>query len=288
MAFLFYFERMKQICLNGNFISCDQPVLFAANRGFRYGDALFETIKVFRHKMPLAHYHFERLFHGISLLKFIKTTNFTAAQLENEILELCEQNQCKELARVRLTVFRGNGNLFDIQQPIQYLIEAEPAAAFENQLNTSGLVIDIFTDVQKSCDKFSHLKSANYLPFVMASLFAKENNLDDCLLLNVQGRICESSIANVFWLKDDVIYTPPVSEGCVAGVMRRYLIENAKALGYKMQEQLCSIADIEKADEVFLTNAVQGIRWVKQFRDNTYPSNKIQEIHRWLVKALYS
>ena len=266
MAFLFYFECMNWICLNGKMHKADKPVLLSSNRGFKYGDALFETMKVVNGKIVLAPYHYERLFSGLRLLQFKGISTISGKNLSESILELCKLNRCNDLGRVRLTVFRGNGNLNDNKENLQYLIECWQLDESSNRLNKDGLVIDIFPDARKSCDKFSNFKSADYLPFIMATIYAKKNKLDDCFLLNTYERVCEATIANIFWVKNNRVFTPPLSEGCVAGVMRRYLVEKIK----NVLEKPCSINDLENADEIFITNAIKGINWVKQFKRKHY------------------
>jgi branched-chain amino acid aminotransferase len=187
------------------------------------------------------------------------------------------------VARVRLSMFRGNGGVNEDPGDLQYLIECWSVSESVNQLNENGLVIDIYTEARKSCDKFSHLKSANYLPYIMAAMYAKENKLNDCLVLNTYERIADSTIANVFVIKDKEIFTPPLSEGCVNGVMRRYLIEQ-----YEIKEAALTVDTILSADELFLTNAMYGIRWVKQFRNRTYDNITVSVMHRELQTTLWS
>jgi branched-chain amino acid aminotransferase len=271
---------MSSICFNGKFLSADQPVLMADNRGYRYGDGLFETMKVFNGQILLEDFHFQRLFTGLQLLKFEMTSLFKTDKIREEIIQLCKKNNCTELARVRLSVFRGNGGLYDGDKKSQYLIECWPLDKSNNELNENGLVIDVFPDARKSCDVFSNLKSANCLPYVMAAEHAKENKLNDCLVLNQHERIADSTIANVFIIKGETIITPALSEGCVNGVMRRYLSEKLRAMGYELREEKLTVENIETADEVFLTNAIKGIRWVKQFRDKTYGNSQTVEIYQ--------
>lgn len=272
MVFLFYFGQMNYINLNGKIQPGDKPALLVSNRGYRYGDGLFETIKVINGKILLAQYHFERLFSGLSLLKFEIPKLFTAVKLTEEILGLCKKNECEQQARVRLSVFRGNGGLNDEDKTLQYVIECWPMDESVNKLNENGLVIDIYPDAKKSCDVFSNLKTANFLPYTMAALYAKENKLNDCLLLNESGHIADATTANLFIIKDGIIITPALSEGGVNGVMRRHLLERVKVKGpgFKVEESIITIDDLFHAEEVFLTNAIKGIRWVKQFRDKTY------------------
>ena len=122
----------------------------------------------------------------------------------------------------------------------------------------------------------------------MASIYAKEKKINDCLVLNVYDRVCDASIANVLWVKNDMIFTPPLSEGCIAGVMRRYLIEKTQGARHKIQEKVCGVNDLENADEIFLTNAIQGIRWVKQFRNKRYVNRRVKEVNNFLNKTISS
>jgi branched-chain amino acid aminotransferase len=108
---------MKSICVNGKIMAADEPALMASNRGYRYGDGLFETMKVVNGAILLLPLHFERFFNGLSLLKFEIPPLFTAEKLQQQILQLCKKNDCEKLGRVRLSVFRGNGGLYDEDKP---------------------------------------------------------------------------------------------------------------------------------------------------------------------------
>lgn len=271
---------MNYVSLNGKLLPEQEPVLLAANRGYRYGDGLFETMKMINGKIMLSEYHFERLFAGLVLLQFEIPKFFTAEKIQEHVLALCKKNSCEHLARIRLSVFRGNGGLYDENKTLEYLVECWPLNESVNSLNENGLAIGVYTDARKSCDRFSNLKSANFLIYAMAALYAKENKWNDSLLLNTNNRICDSTIANLFWIKDEKIFTPPLSEGCVNGVMRRYLVNELPGAGYTIEQNTASIADLENADEIFLTNAINGIRWVREFRGNTYPNTKVTAIHQ--------
>jgi branched-chain amino acid aminotransferase len=288
MAFLFYFHSMNSICFNGKIVSGTEPVLMASNRGYRYGDGLFETMKVVNGRILLSDYHFERLFSGLSLLKFEIPRLFTNEKLQQEILNLCRKNECENLARVRLSVFRGNGGLYDEDKALQYIIECWPLNESANRLNENGLIIGVYTNAEKSCDKFSNLKSANFLPYSMAALYAKENKLNDCLVVNTTGSIADSTIANIFIVKREVVTTPALDEGCVNGVMRRHLLMEMGNAGYSIQETAVAVSDIKEADEVFLTNAINGIRWVKQFRDKIYTNIKTVEIYNRFARTIHA
>ena len=235
------------------------------NRSLRYGDGIFETLKVIKGKIQLRDYHFERLFLGMETLKFETPKNFTAAYFENKILALCKKNLHDSFTRVRLMVFRGNGGLYDAENHLPNYIIQTWSIENNDELNSNGLTIDIYPDAKKSCDNLANLKSNNYLPYVMGALYAKQIKVNDCILLNNFNRVCDTTVANIFIIKNDFIYTPPLNDGCVAGVMRRFIIEKLYTY-FKIEEKSISIEDLEKADEVFVTNSIRGSGGLNNFR----------------------
>jgi branched-chain amino acid aminotransferase len=199
---------------------------------------------------------------------------------------LAEKTQVLDLGRVRLSLFRGNGGLYDADRTVQYLIECWPLPDSFSRLNENGLEIGIYPDARKQVDLFSGLKSANFLPYTMASLYAKENKLNDCLLLNQDGHIADSTIANLFIVKDGQFLTPGPEQGAVDGVMRKYLVREMLAAGYKVAEAPVTISAMEAADEVFLTNAIHGIKWVRRFGDCMYSNRYSSEIYSRIIQTI--
>ena len=255
------------------------------NRSFRYGDGLFETIKVTKGKIQLHNYHFERLFSGMKKLQFEIPQYFSASFLENKIAELYKKNQHNAFARVRLMVFRGNGGLYDAENNLpNYIIQSWDIEQAE-ELNSNGLIVDIYQEAKKSCDKFANIKHNNFLPYVMAALHARQVKVNDCILLNSHDRICDTTIANIFIIKDGIVYTPPLSEGCIAGVMRRFIIETLPTK-FGIEEKPLSIKELENANEIFVTNSIRGIRWVAQFGEIKYTNEKVKEIYALIHSAL--
>ena len=256
-----------QIIFDGKFEAAETPLVTSGNRGFRYGEGIFETIRVIRGRIRLSEYHFDRLFQGLALLGFEISGFFTRSYLAEKILELCLINQLPETsARVRLMVFRGDLAADGSLDPFpHFIIESAPPPFLPGGTPKTGLRLDIYQDGRKSRDAFSNLKSNNYLLSSMAAHHARKYQLDDSLILNSADRICESSIANLFCIREQVIYTPPLSEGCVAGVMRRFLLDQKHRLPFPLLEKEISPAFIKSAEEIFLTNAIQGIRPVLQF-----------------------
>lgn len=260
---------MNYACADGRIVPANQPLLPASNQGYRYGNGLFETMKIVNGRISLASFHFERFFSGLETLQFHRPMHFDQPQLEKQILHLCKKNQCEKLARVRLSASAGEGGLYDSDNHLHYIIECWPAADTVNALNENGLVIGIYPAAHKSCDIFSNLKSANFLPYAMAARYAKQRQWNDCLVLNRFDRIADSTISNIFLVHDGLITTPSLEEGCIAGVMRRYLLQQLPLLNYKIKETTIASEYLLDADEIFLSNAM-GIRWVKELNKKQY------------------
>jgi branched-chain amino acid aminotransferase len=153
-------------------------------------------------------------------------------------------------------------------------------------LNESGYTIDIYPYARKSKDAFASLKTANFLPYVLAGIHAQENQLDDCMVLNSDNNICDTSKANIFLIRGKEIFTPALHQGCVNGVMRRFLIDGLKGLDFTIYQETIKEEDLFNADELFLTNAVFGMRWVKSFRAKTFTHAATAEIYRQLVSPV--
>lgn len=272
------------IVYNGQFLSADKPLFTADNRSFRYGDGIFETMKLYQQKILLADLHFERLLASMRLMRFEAPSYYTPDYFSGLIRELCQKNNVSRLARIRLTVFRADGGLYDPENHFpHFLIQAWELRKSIFELNSSGLVIDVYPDAQKSCDKLANLKSNNCLPYIMAAMHAKEQRLNDCLLLNAKKRVADATIANVFVVKGKTIFTPPLTEGAVCGVMRKALL--GLESNFSIKEKPLTIEELEEADEVFLTNAIYGIRWVGRFRETAYGNYTSQILHELLHES---
>ena len=263
----------------------DKPVVSTGNRSLMYGDGLFETMLVHRGSIINKTLHFERFFHGIRLLKLAFPESFSEEYFIEKIQDLLQKNNFEEHARVRLMAFRNTGDLQKEKSGFNYMVEAWPIESAP-QFNALELKTGLFRDVTKSCDQYSNIKSNNYLPSVMAMIFAKENDLDECLLLNSNFRICESAISNVFIIKDQIIYTPPLSEGCVAGIVRRWLIENLPPNEFQLVEKEISVEEVIAADEMFLTNSIRLVRRVGSFDGTKFEKKVTDKVAKYVFKHM--
>ena len=280
MAFLLHFCAMSFVCYNGEMFDEKQPLLTLQNNSFKYGEGLFETMRVTDGVAPLAALHFERLQLGLKWLQLHLPLVISTEVLLEQIYLLCRQNNCSKAARVRLSVFREN--IF-----AGYAIEALPLQQNYLHWNQEGLSINVYPHAKKAMDVFSNLKTANHLPYLLAAQYATEKKVDDCLVRNSENAICDSTKANVFLIKGHEMFTPALHQGCIAGVMRGALIDALKKTGCHVQQKIILDEDVANADEVFLTNALYGIRWVRQFETTLYTYRRTRIIFDEMMPTIF-
>jgi branched-subunit amino acid aminotransferase/4-amino-4-deoxychorismate lyase len=261
----------NQYCIyNSKLYPSNALLISPDNRAFRYGDGFFETMKMISGKIILEALHMERLCHSLQIMQFDKPDYFTPAYIHQQIQDLVNANNHQQLARVRLMVFRGNGGLYDVDdnQP-NYLIQSWELKG-RPAYNSEGAIVDIYQEARKAADVFSAIKSNSYLPYVMAAIWCKRKGLDDALIMNCYDRIAEATTFNVFIVKEGIVQTPPLSEGCINGVVRRYLLQYMNERNIRYEEKALTPEEVLNADELFLTNAGYYIRWVQQCGEKMY------------------
>ena len=276
---------MQQVYININgklIVSADAAVAHD-NRAFRYGYGLFETILYRDGKIAMKEYHTDRLFAGVRQLGFGMPALMNEAWFEEEIQRTVKKNKLEKLCRVRLQLYPGRGGLYDVQNTKpEYIIECFPLDEYIIGLNDSGLTLGIAQGLNKSMDSLANLKSCNALIYAIAAQQAKANKWNDALIVNTDDNIIESTIANVFWIKNSVVFTPALSEGCVAGTMRRRLLNELPGMGYEISEAVLEENTLMQADEVFLTNAIKSIKWVSAINNKIYKRQIVNDIYNKL------
>lgn len=269
---------MIYINLNGKIVASDKASIPVDNGAFRYGYGLFETLLVRHCAIDLWAYHWERLSGGLQQLYLTMPALWSSSSIENEVLKTVSRNGAGELCRVRLQLFAGGGGLFSSGAQVpQYLIECFPLDPVITALNENGLVTGIATGMRKSIDPVSHLKTCSALIYALAAREAQQHKWNDALVQNQHGNIIESAIANIFWIKNNSVFTPPLSEGCIAGIMRRFV-----AGRIQVHEKILTFEELCSADEVFLTNSVRRIKWVASCGEATYGRRKTEQLFREL------
>lgn len=255
------------------------PVLSADNRSFRYGDGFFETIRWEGNTAFLWEYHIKRFFSTLDGLAFVTPQWWDEAFLRSSIQALVVKNKHERQARIRCTVYRGEGGIYDANTNTpQLIIQSWPLEGGLFDLNSNGLDINIFSNAIKTADGYSAYKTNSALPYIMAAQFAKANRYNDAILRNQWGRVADTTIANIFIIHDNKIITPPLSEGCVNGVFRKFLLETLDKIGFQAQEFAVSEDILKNANQVFLTNAIKGIRWVNSIGSTHYSNQLIGQL----------
>ncbi|MDP3470147.1 MAG: aminotransferase class IV [Daejeonella sp.] len=274
---------VEYINFNGSILPADQLIFKANNRGFRYGDGLFESMRYIKGKLKFSEMHIDRIQKGMKLLRFENCSLIDAWFIREKVEELIRRNRTGADARIRLTVFRDSEGLYSpVSNKFGYLLEIQKLNESQYILNKKGLIIDVYDEIPKPVNALSNLKTCNAMIYVLAGIFKNQNALDEVLILNQQGFLCESMSSNVFVVYDRKLYTPALNEGCIAGVMRQVVMRLAKENDIELVEAQINPEILNEADEVFLTNAGKGIQWVMGYNNKRY----FNEVSRFLSEKL--
>ena len=270
------------INLNGD--SIVQENVLTQNRAFLYGDAVFETVKIVKGKILFLEDHYFRLMASMRILRMEIPMDFTMEFFEDQVLSTVSNNGFEQSARARITVYRNDGGYYlPTTNTISYLIHTSP---LENQffvLENKECEVDLYKDFYISKQLISSLKTTNKVIHVTASIYADENGYNNCIMLNDSKNVVEVLQGNLFMLQGNKLITPPISEGCINGIMRKQVLALAKKIeGLEVVEDVISPFELQKADELFYTNVIKGIQSITKYRKKEYTN----EIAKELVEQL--
>lgn len=257
------------INFNGTTLPGNSATLSIKNRGFTYGDSVFETIRVINGKIIFWEDHYFRLMASMRIMRMEIPSNFSPEFLENEIKELVRINDLiNSAARIRFTVYRKEGGFYTpVTRDIEYLIDIQKLDSSFYLLNNEPYEIELFKDHYVNSGLLSTIKTNNRAVNVLGGIYANENGYANCLLINENKMVVEALNGNIFLVKDNVIKTPPLTEGALNGIIRKQLISIIKLMeGLEIEEGVISPFDLQKADELFITNVITGIQPVTKYR----------------------
>lgn len=247
---------------NGQFYPESEKLLGVSNRGFRYGDGFFESMRMSNGSIPLLAGHWHRLQRATLFLQIQLPEYLNQRTFGRFATELCERNGY-ENARLRFQGYRmGEGRYAPEQSMLGWSMVCEPADHPEYRLNKDGFHVEVCTTHRINPAPQSSFKSSNSLPYVMGGIFVQQNGLDDCFLLDSHGLLAEATGSNIFLQKGGEVFTPDLKNGGVPGVMRSVVMEASAQLGMKVEERPVQVKELMEADECFLTNASRGVQWV--------------------------
>lgn len=277
------------INFNGLIVSNDTNIL-TRNRAFLYGDAVFETVKIMDSKILFLEDHYFRLMSSMRVIRMEIPMNLTMEYLEEQILTLAKSKNLAISSRARITVYRNDGGYYLPQDnTVSFLISAESLDNAFYSIDKKDYVVDLYTDFYVSRQLLSSIKTTNKIINITASIFANENGLDNCLLLNDSKNVIEALQGNLFMLKGNVLTTPPVSEGCLNGIMRKQILALARKIeNLEVVEDVISPFDLQKADELFITNVIKGIQPITKYRKKEFTNDLASKLVRNLNDTLGS
>lgn len=253
---------------NGDLVAYEDITITPDNRAFKYGDSIFETIKVIDGKLIFWEDHYFRLMASMRMLRMKIPMNFTLEFLQQEILKIAHVDNKNRKRRARISITRKDGGFYlPKTNQIDYLIDIKE---IEYSIKSTYRV-DLFKDFYLSSSHLSTVKTNNKITNTLASIYAHENELDNSILLNERKGIVEVTNANLFLIKGTLIKTPALSEGCLKGIIR----EKVKSIidsnnEYTLEETIISPFEILKADEIFITNSIIGIQPITHYRKKKF------------------
>lgn len=270
-----------QAFLNGRIVPEEHAVVPITDRGFRYGDGLFETIAVRNGILRWWSRHMARLQRGAELLRL--TLPWSVGELHRSALELIQANAMPD-GTLRLAVSRGSGARgYSIQGA------SSPTVAMSlHALRPPPASIRLATATLRvpARDPLSAIKSANKLAQVLARAEAEESGADEALLLNTEGEVAEAASSNLFWIAHGTVGTPPVGAGALPGVTREVVLELCRAHQVPFQEQAIARPGLLAMDGVFATNSSQGIVPVAAIdAQQLKQSPLVAQLQRWFAEA---
>lgn len=261
------------IYINGSFLPADQALIQVADRGLLLGDGLFETLLAVDGRAMFLEEHWQRIVSGLAILNI--PAPFDYPRLENIVEQLLIKNLLMSgTASLRLTITRGaglRGLLPAGSFSPTYFMTA--SAYSPNPINNFKT---IFSSIRRNeYSPTTQLKSINYLDNILARLKADKAGAHDALFLNTQGNMTESTAANIFLVNNQTVFTPPVADGLIPGIIRAVVVDICAQLNIPVKEISITPEALLAAEEVFLTNSLIGIQPVSSVGEFTYLAEPI-------------
>jgi branched-chain amino acid aminotransferase len=264
---------------NGELLSSDSNIS-NTNRAFLFGDGVFETLKIVNNKILFLEDHYFRLMASMRIVRMQIPNNFTLEYIEEQLLNLAKANDCADSARVRFTVFRNDGGFYlPKTRTVSFLIQISPLDKTHYSFSDATYEVDLYKDFFITKQLLSTIKTTNKMINVTGSIFADENDLQNCLLLNNEKNVAEALNGNLFMLMGNKLITPSIEDGCLNGIIRKQVIQIAKKIeNIEVLEQSISPFDLQKADELFITNVIIGIQPITKYRKKEYKTDLAKEL----------
>jgi branched-chain amino acid aminotransferase len=273
---------------NNGYLIEDTSIIENGNRAFLFGDGIFETLRIRESSILFLEDHYFRLMATMRIVRMEIPENFTLEYLQEQLLKTVKANHCTESARVRITVYRNQGGYYlPKTNAVGFLIQVAPLPSSDYLFSSATYEVDLYKDFHISKHLLSTLKTTNKMLYITGSIFAAENGLQNCLLLNEDKNVVEALQGNIFMLIDNILVTPPISDGCLNGIMRKKILEIARSMdSLEVSEKSISPFDLQKADELFITNVIQGIQPITKYRKKEFSTSLSEKLFERLNTVL--
>ena len=270
---------MKSIFYQNTWHLDDERLFTADNRSLKYGDGFFESMRAVNGRINFLDLHIKRIQTTSRLLGFnLEESGFSKAVLLNSTAHFLQTNRQKHV-RIRIQFFRYGGKQYaPANAKTAFYIQFASDDSGEFSANQVGKTLYIFQDYALANDNpLSNIKTSNSLIYVLAKKQLQHIDTDEILLLNSKGQIAEFSSSNILLDFGDRLITPPLSSGCLDGIVRSYLLQQ-KNPNFNVEEQEIELKDLESAQAIYGTNTSVGAFYIKQFNNITYTSGRLSQL----------
>ena len=254
---------------NNHFLPEQDLKLSITSRAFQYNDGFFETIMVLKGRLRFWQDHVERMREAAAALRLELPSIFFSVEFEEQLLELARQCHTLAFGRIKLKVWRAGAGLYTPQtNEIEWLATAQAATS----LPEDPIRVGVCQGITTLFSPLSHFKGPNAPLYVLAGVEKQERGIDDLVLLNRQQIVAELISSNLFWIRDNVLYTPALDTGCVNGILRRNILRYCQTAGIKVREAYFPVDKVQQADAAFSVN-VTGLRPISFIEGIAMPTN---------------
>lgn len=267
--------------INGILVKNNEATISVSNRGLAYGDSVFETIRVINGKIIFWEDHYFRLMSSMRIMRMEIPANFSPEFLEATILNLVKENDLiNASARVKFTVFRTAGGYYRPESlEVEYIISSEILQDAFYLLNSEAYEVELFKDHYITSGLLSTIKSNNRAINVLGSIFAKENDYENCLLINENKQVVEALNGNIFLVNGNKIKTPSLKDGALNGITRKQILAIVATMpDLEIEETSISPFELQKADELFISNVIVGIQSITKYRKKEFGNSVAKEV----------
>lgn len=275
---------MEIVNWNGNLVK--NLVVPSHSRALRYADAVYSCLKYVAGNIIFWEDHYFRLMANMRIIRMQIPDTFSMEFIEQQIKRTIVANKLEnKTAFVRFLVVRTQGTeLAPDSNSVEYLIEVQPTDNPFYQNQNIPYTIEIFKDFYIHADLLSSLKTTNKMQHIVGSVFCKENDYQNCILLNNHKNIVSALNGNLFLVQNNIVKTPSLSQGCINGITRKKILEILRKMNeFEVQETEISPFELQKSDEIFITNTQIGIQSVSQYRKkqftNTLATNLVGKLN---------